>query len=184
MDPINYWLFSVVVFGQFPWAADDRLNSAIEFGFDVPSVISPSDRPAVSYSCNGSLSHQESTSSALTSPPYSSKSSSIENVKINKVSSSLNHRQSDRKLKKKRPPNYYKQEYQQMLEPSILQQREINEQTVQIEQNANNSRYLSCDQWVDSTMKHQHDDETRSDSKYLFIFCTLNLKKNNNIYYS
>ncbi|CAF4637222.1 unnamed protein product, partial [Rotaria sp. Silwood1] len=162
---------------KFPWGTDDCVNTAIEFGFDVPPVISPLGGTGVSYSCNGSLSHQESTSSALTSPPYSSKSSSIENVKINKQSSSHNRHHSDRKLKKKRPPNYYKQEYQQMLEPSTLQhhnQNDINEQTVQqIEQNTNDPRYISCEQWVDSTMIHQHDDkqstndedETESDSR-------------------
>jgi hypothetical protein len=140
------------------------MNTTIEFGFDIPSVISPSGGTGVSYSCNGSLSHQESTNSALTSPPYSSKSSSIENVKITKQSSSSSHNRhhSDRKLKKKRPPNYYKQEYQQMLEPSILQHQlsnDINEQTPQIEQNSNDERYISCEQWVDSTIQHQNDDK-------------------------
>jgi hypothetical protein len=142
------------------------MNTVIEFGFDIPPVISPPGGNGVSYSCNGSLSHQESTNSALTSPPYSSKSSSIENVKINKQSSSHTRHHSDRKLKKKRPPNYYKQEYQQMLEPSTLQQQQqhhnqndINEQTPKIEQNTNDERYISCEQWVDSTMKHQHDDK-------------------------
>ncbi|CAF1090935.1 unnamed protein product [Rotaria sordida] len=161
---------------KFPWGTDDCVNTAIEFGFDVPSVISPSGGTGVSYSCNGSLSHQESTSSALTSPPYSSKSSSVENVKVTKSSSSHNRRHSDRKLKKKRPPNYYKQEYQQMLEPSTLQhhnQNDTNEQTIQqIEQNIIDPRYISCDQWVDSTIIHQNDDkqstndedETQSDS--------------------
>jgi hypothetical protein len=150
---------------KFPWATDDCMNTTIEFGFDVPSVISPSGGTGVTYSCNGSLSHQESTNSALTSPPYSSKSSSVENVKISKQSSSHNRHHSDRKLKKKRPPNYYKQEYQQMLEPSTLQhqnQNDINEQTPQIEQNTNDIRYISCDQWVDSIMKHQHDDDKQS----------------------
>jgi hypothetical protein len=117
----------------------------------------------VSYSHNGSLSHQESTNSALTSPPYSSKSSSVENVKITKQSSSSHTRHhSDRKLKKKRPPEYYKQEYQQMLEPSTLQQQnqnDINEQTPKIEQNNTDERYISCDQWLDSIIKHQHDDK-------------------------
>jgi hypothetical protein len=139
------------------------MNTAIEFGFDVPSVISPSGGTGITYSCNGSLSHQESTNSALTSPPYSSKSSSVENVKISKQSSSHNRHHSDRKIKKKRPPNYYKQEYQQMLEPSTLQQQpnqnDTNEQTPQIEQNTNDIRYISCDQWVDSTINHQHDDK-------------------------
>ncbi|CAF4162138.1 unnamed protein product [Rotaria sp. Silwood2] len=148
---------------KFPWGTDDCVNTTIEFGFDVPPVISPSGGTGVSYLCNGSLSHQESTNSALTSPPYSSKSSSIENVKINKQSSSHSRHHSDRKLKKKRPPNYYKQEYQQMLEPSTLQhhnQNDINEQTAQqIEQNTNDPRYISCDQWVDSTIIHQHDDK-------------------------
>jgi hypothetical protein len=141
------------------------MNTTIEFGFDVPNVISPSGGTGVSYSCNGSLSHQESTNSALTSPPYSSKSSSVENVKISKQSSSHSRHHSDRKLKKKRPPNYYKQEYQQMLEPSTLQQQnqnnDINEQTPQIEQNTNDIRYISCDQWVDSTIKHQHIDDDK-----------------------
>jgi hypothetical protein len=173
------------------------MTTAIEFGFDVPPVLSPSGGAGVSYpnynSCNGSLSHQESTSSALTSPPYSSKSSSVENLKITKQSSSSHNRHhSDRKLKKKRPPNYYRQEYQQMLEPSTLQQQlngqndettpiqiRSNEQTPQIEQNStetnllllssNDSRYISCDQWVDSTMKHQqlihHNDDDQSSSK-------------------
>ena len=139
------------------------MNTAIEFGFDVPPVISPSGGTGVSYSCNGSLSHQESTNSALTSPPYSSKSSSIENVKVNKQSSSHSRHHSDRKLKKKRPPNYYKQEYQQMLEPATLQQQQnqndIKEQTPQIEQNANDPKYISCDRWVDSIIKHQHEDK-------------------------
>jgi hypothetical protein len=78
---------------KFPWSTDDCMNTAIEFGFDIPPVISPLGGTGVSYSCNGSLSHQESTNSALTSPPYSSKSSSVENVKISKQSSShtLNH---------------------------------------------------------------------------------------------
>jgi hypothetical protein len=171
------------------------MTTTIEFGFDVPPVISPSDGAGVSYptynSCNGSSSHQESTSSALTSPPYSSKSSSIENLKITKQSSSSHNRHhSDRKLKKKRPPNYYRQEYQQMLEPSTLQQQQLNgqndettpiqirsnEQTPQIEQNSNennllllssnDSRYISCDQWVHSTIKHQQlDDDDQSSSK-------------------
>jgi ubiquitin carboxyl-terminal hydrolase 10 len=146
---------------KFPWSTDDCMNTAIEFGFDIPPVISPTGGTGVSYSCNGSLSHQESTNSALTSPPYSSKSSSVENVKINKQSSSSSHTRhhSDRKLKKKRPPGYYTQEYQQMLEPSTHNQNDINEQTPKIEQNINDERYLSCDQWVDSTMKHQHDDK-------------------------
>jgi hypothetical protein len=138
------------------------MNTAIEFGFDIPPVISPLGGTGVSYSCNGSLSHQESTNSALTSPPYSSKSSSVENVKISKQSSSHTRHHSDRKLKKKRPPGYYTQEYQQMLEPSTLQdqnQNDINEQTPKIEQNINVERYISCDQWVDSIMKHQHDDK-------------------------
>ncbi len=123
------------------------------------------------------MSHQESTNSGLTSPPYSSKSSSVENLKISKQSSSHNRHDSDRKLKKKRPPNYYKQEYQQMLEPSTLQHQnsnDINEQTPQIEQNTTDSRYISCDQWVDSTIKHQNDDkqstndedESELDSKF------------------
>ncbi|CAF4795525.1 unnamed protein product, partial [Rotaria magnacalcarata] len=80
-------------------------------------------------------------------------SSSVENVKINKQSSSHSRHHSDRKLKKKRPPNYYKQEYQQMLEPSTLQhqnQNDINEQPAQIEQIKNDTRYIACDQWVDS----------------------------------
>jgi ubiquitin carboxyl-terminal hydrolase 10 len=181
---------------EFPWATDDCMTTTIEFGFDVPPVISPSGVAAVSYpnfnSCNGSSSHQESTSSALTSPPYSSKSSSVENLKITKQSpSSRNHHHSDRKLKKKRPPNYYRQEYQQMLEPSTLHQQQTNgqsdettptqihsnEQTPQIEQNANESnslllssndeRYISCDQWVHSTIKHQlaDNDDDQSSSK-------------------
>jgi hypothetical protein len=123
------------------------------------------------------LSHQESTNSGLTSPPYSSKSSSVENLKISKQSSSHNRHDSDRKLKKKRPPNYYKQEYQQMLEPSTLQHQnsnDINEQTPQIEQTTTDSRYISCEQWVDSTIKHQNDDkqstndedESELDSKF------------------
>jgi hypothetical protein len=144
------------------------MNTTIEFGFDIPPVISPSGGAGVSYSCNGSLSHQESTNSALTSPPYSSKSSSIENVKITKQSSSHTRHHSDRKLKKKRPPNYYKQEYQQMLEPSTLQhhnQNDINEQTPKLEQNTNDERYISCDQWVDSIMKHQHDDKTSTNDE-------------------
>jgi hypothetical protein len=172
------------------------MTTTIEFGFDVPPVISPSGGAGVSYpnfnSCNGSSSHQESTNSGLTSPPYSSKSSSIENLKITKQSSSSHNRHhSDRKLKKKRPPDYYQQEYQQMLEPSILlQQQELNgendettpiqirsnEQTPQIEQNtnesnllllsSNDSRYISCDQWVHSTIKHQQlDDDDQSSSK-------------------
>ncbi|CAF3573410.1 unnamed protein product [Rotaria socialis] len=160
---------------KFPWGTEDCANTAIEFGFGVPPVIAPVGVTSVSYSCNGSLSHQESTNSALTSPPYSSKSSSVENVKINKQSSSHSRHHSDRKLKKKRPPNYYKQEYQQMLEPSTLQhqnQNDINEQPVQIEQIKNDTRYIACDQWVDSTIIHQHDDkqstndedETESDS--------------------
>ncbi|CAF0751485.1 unnamed protein product [Rotaria sordida] len=181
---------------EFPWATDDCMTTTIEFGFDVPPVISPSGVAGVSYptynSCNGSSSHQESTSSALTSPPYSSKSSSIENLKITKQSSSSrNHHHSDRKLKKKRPPNYYRQEYQQMLEPSTLHQQQSNgqndettptqirsnEQTPQIEQNSNESnllllssnddRYITCDQWVHSTMKHQmtNNDDDQSSSK-------------------
>ncbi|CAF1176623.1 unnamed protein product [Adineta steineri] len=186
---------------EFPWATEDCMTTAIEFGFDVPPVISPTGGTGVSYptynSCNGSSSHQESTSSALTSPPYSSKSSSIENLKITKQSSSSHNRHySDRKLKKKRPPNYYRQEYQQMLEPSTLQhqqqQQQINgqkdettpiqirsnEQTPQIEQNhnesnllllsSNDARLISCDQWVDSTMKHQliaNNDDDQSSSK-------------------
>jgi len=148
---------------KFPWTTDDCLTATIEFGFDIPPVISPSGGTGVSYSCNGSLSHQESTNSALTSPPYSSKSSSVENMKINKQSSSSHTRHhSDRKSKKKRPPGYYTQEYQQMLEPSTLNnhnQNDLNEQTPQIEQNTNNERYISCDQWVDSTIKHQHNDK-------------------------
>jgi ubiquitin carboxyl-terminal hydrolase 10 len=147
---------------KFPWGTDDCMNTAIEFGFDIPQVISPSGGTGVSYSCNGSLSHQESTNSALTSPPYSSKSSSVENVKISKQSSSHTRHHSDRKLKKKRPPGYYTQEYQQMLEPSTLEnhnQKNPNEQTPQIEQNSNDERYISCEQWVDSTMQHQHDDK-------------------------
>ena len=183
---------------QFPWAAEDFMTTAIEFGFDVSSVISPTGGAGVSYtnysSCNGSSSHQESTSSALTSPPYSSKSSSVENVKITKQSSSSHNRHhSDRKLKKKRPPNYYRQEYQQMLEPSTLQQSQSNgqkdettptqmrsdEQSVQTEQNtaepnllllsSGDIRYISCDQWVNSTVKHQetvsNDEDDRSSSK-------------------
>ncbi len=181
---------------QFPWATEDCMTTAIEFGFDVPPVISPTGGTGVSYpnynSCNGSSSHQESTSSALTSPPYSSKSSSVENLKITKQSSSSHNRHhSDRKLKKKRPPNYYRQEYQQMLEPAILQQQlngqndettpiqiHSNEQTPQIEQNSNESnlllltsndaRYISCDQWVHSTIQHQqlvNNDDDRSSSK-------------------
>ncbi|CAF2393832.1 unnamed protein product [Rotaria sp. Silwood2] len=181
---------------EFPWATDDCVTTTIEFGFDVPPVMSPSNVAAVSYptynSCNGSSSHQESTSSALTSPPYSSKSSSVENLKVTKQSSSSrNHHHSDRKLKKKRPPNYYRQEYQQMLEQSTLHQQQFNgqndettpiqmrsnEQTPQIEQNSNDSnllllssndnRYISCDQWVHSTMKHQMttNDDDRSSSK-------------------
>ncbi|CAF1659344.1 unnamed protein product [Adineta ricciae] len=147
---------------KFPWSTDDCANTGIEFGFGVSSVISPSGGTGVSYSCNGSLSHQESTNSALTSPPYSSKSSSVENVKITKQSSHHRH-DSDRKLKKKRPPNYYKQEYQQMLEPSTLHHANVhhdkNDQTSQTEQNTNDPRYISCDQWVDSIMKHQQDDK-------------------------
>jgi uncharacterized protein (DUF169 family) len=73
---------------KFPWGTEDCTNAAIEFGFDVPPVISPSGATGVSYLCNGSLSHQESTNSGLTSPPYSSKSSSVENLKISKQSSS------------------------------------------------------------------------------------------------
>ncbi|CAF3356924.1 unnamed protein product [Rotaria sp. Silwood1] len=160
---------------EFPWATDDCMTTTIEFGFDVPSVISPSNVAAVSYpiynSCNGSSSHQESTSSALTSPPYSSKSSSVENLKITKQSSSS--------------------QYQQMLEQSTLHQQQFNgqndettpiqmrsnEQTPQLEQNSNESnllllssnddRYISCDQWVHSTMKHQiiNNDDDQSSSK-------------------
>ncbi|CAF1421315.1 unnamed protein product [Adineta steineri] len=149
---------------KFPWGTEDCTNTTIEFGFDVPSVISPAGGVGVVYSCNGSLSHQESTNSALTSPPYSSKSSSIENVKIKKQSSSSSHNRhdSDRKLKKKRPPNYYTQEYQQMLEPATLQQQksnDIKEQTPNIEQNTNDPKYMSCVQWIDSTRQHQHDDK-------------------------
>jgi ubiquitin carboxyl-terminal hydrolase 10 len=148
---------------KFPWSTEDCTNTPIEFGFDIPPVISPLGGTGVSYSHNGSLSHQESTNSALTSPPYSSKSSSVENVKITKQSSSSHTRHhSDRKLKKKRPPEYYKQEYQQMLEPSTLQQQnqnDINEQTPKIEQNNTDERYISCDQWLDSIIKHQHDDK-------------------------
>jgi hypothetical protein len=72
-------------------------------------------------------------------------------------------------LKKKRPPNYYKQEYQQMLEPSTRQYQQYlnqndersssNEPTSKVEQNANDAKFISCNQWVDSTMKHQHDDK-------------------------
>lgn len=84
-------------------------------------------------------------------------------MKINKQSSSSHTRHhSDRKSKKKRPPGYYTQEYQQMLEPSTLNnhnQKDLNEQTPQIEQNTNDERYISCDQWVDSTIKHQHNDK-------------------------
>lgn len=135
---------------KFPWATDDCLNTTIEFGFDVPPIrASNIDVPAVSYpnsnSFNENSSQQESTSSALTSPPGSSKSST-------------HHRHhSDRKLKKKRPPNYYKQEYQQMLEASTLQYRsnQNDETTKKTEQITNDPKYLSCDQWVDSTMKHQ-----------------------------
>jgi hypothetical protein len=114
-------------------------------------------------SCNGSSSHQESTSSALTSPPYSSKSSSVENLKITKQSSSTQNRNHIyRKLKKTRPPGYYRQEYQQMLEQSKQLNGQIdettpiqirsNEQTPQIEQistepnilllSSNDSRYI------------------------------------------
>jgi hypothetical protein len=143
------------------------MSTAIEFGFDVPPIKSPSGDTGVSYpnynSCNGSSSHQESTNSALTSSPCSSKSSSTDNMKISKQSSSHNRHHSDRKLKKKRPPNYYKQEYQQMLEPSTLQhddtKKSTNEQTPKIEQNSNDLRYISCDQWVDSIIKLQHDDK-------------------------
>jgi hypothetical protein len=64
-----------------------------------------------------------------------------------------------------------------MLEPSTLQHQnsnDINEQTPQIEQNTTDSRYISCDQWVDSTIKHQNDDkqstndedESELDSKF------------------
>jgi len=147
---------------KFPWSTTDCVNTPIEFGFDIPPVISPPDGTGVTYSCNGSLSHQESSNSALTSPPYSSKSSSVENMKISKQSSSHTRHHSDRKLKKKRPAGYYDQEYQQMLEPSTLKphnQNDINEQTPQTEQNANDEKYLSCHQWVKSTMEHQHDDK-------------------------
>jgi ubiquitin carboxyl-terminal hydrolase 10 len=171
---------------EFPWATEDCMSTTIEFGFDVPPVISPTGGPGVSYpnynSCNGSSSHQESTSSALTSPPYSSKSSSIENLQITKQSS---RHHSDRKLKKKRPPGYYRQEYQQMLEQSkqlngqndetTPVQIRSNEQTPQIEQNtnesnllllsSNDSKYISCVQWIDSTMNHQQLDDDQSSSK-------------------
>lgn len=140
------------------------MSTTIEFGFDLPTVLSTTNAAGVSYSSNGSLSHQESTNSALTSPPYSSKSSSVENMKINKQSSSSSHprHHSDRKLKKKRPPGYYSQEYQQMLEPSThkhLNQNDINEQTPQHEQNSTDERIYMCNQWVDSMMNHQHDDK-------------------------
>jgi hypothetical protein len=163
------------------------MSTTIEFGFDVPPVISPTGGTGVSYpnynSCNGSSSHQESTSSALTSPPYSSKSSSIENLQITKQSSSSHNRHhSDRKLKKKRPPGYYRQEYQQMLEQLNGQNDETtpvqirsNEQTPQIEQNSNesnllllssnDSKYISCVQWIDSTINHQQLDDDQSSSK-------------------
>lgn len=76
-----------------------------------------------------------------------------------------------------------------MLEPSTLQQHnqnDINEQTIQIEPKKNDIRYITCDQWVDSTMIHQHDDkqstndedEIESDSKLfinLFIFIQFKL---------
>lgn len=157
---------------KFPWGTDDCLNTKIEFGFNIPPLNSSATAAAVSFpnhsSCNDSLSHQESTSSALTSPPGSSKSSSIENMKSNKVSSHHRHN-SDRKSKKKRPPNYYKQEYQQMLEPSPLQysqyQKEndqsssMTDQKSKFETNTNDIRYISCDQWVKSTIEHQHDDK-------------------------
>jgi ubiquitin carboxyl-terminal hydrolase 10 len=79
-----------------------------------------------------------------------------------------------------------------MLEPSTLQQQQqqqlngqndettpiqirSNEQTPQIEQNSNesnllllssnDSRYISCDQWVHSTMNHQQIDDDQSSSK-------------------
>jgi hypothetical protein len=79
-----------------------------------------------------------------------------------------------------------------MLEPSTLQQQQqqqlngqndettpiqirSNEQTPQIEQNSNesnllllssnDSRYISCDQWVHSTIKHQQIDDDQSSSK-------------------
>ena len=143
------------------------MSTTIEFGFDLPTVLSTSNAAGVSYSSNGSLSHQESTNSALTSPPYSSKSSSVENMKINKQSSSSSHprHHSDRKLKKKRPPGYYSQEYQQMLEPSTdkhLNSNDINEQTPQHEQNTTDERLHMCNQWVDSTIHHQHDDDKQS----------------------
>lgn len=167
------------------------MSTAIEFGFDVPPLISPTGGTGVSYpiynSCNGSSSHQESTSSALTSPPYSSKSSSVENLKITKQSSSSHPRHhSDKKLKKKRPPGYYRQEYQQMLEPSkqlngqtdetTPVQIRSNEQTPQIEQNSNesnllllasnDSKYDTCQQWVKSTMEHrQFESDDQSSSK-------------------
>lgn len=140
------------------------MSTTIEFGFDLPTVLSTSNAAGVSYSSNGSLSHQESTNSALTSPPYSSKSSSVENMKINKQSSSSSHprHHSDRKLKKKRPPGYYSQEYQQMLEPSTdkhLNSNDINEQTPQHEQKTTDERLHMCHQWVDSTIHQQHDDK-------------------------
>ena len=138
------------------------MNTTIEFGFDLPAVLQSSNAAGVSYSSNGSLSHQESTNSALTSPPYSSKSSSVENMKINKQSSSHTRHHSDRKSKKKRPPGYYTQEYQQMLEPSTdkhLTSNDINEQTPKLEQNTTDERIHMCNQWVDSMMNHQHDDK-------------------------
>lgn len=151
---------------EFPWANEESLPTTIEFGFDVPSVLSPHgvSYPNNSKPYNGSSSRQESTSSALTSPPYSSKSSSVENFQTHRHHS---RHHSERKLKKKRPPNYYKQEYQQMLEQS----KQINGQTEEIPPNeptSSDSKYISCDQWVDSTIKHQqlidHDDQQSTSS--------------------
>lgn len=148
---------------KFPWTTDDCLNTTIEFGFDVPPLKASSAIAGVSYtnysSCNDSSSQKESTSSVLNSPPGSSKSSSNENGKKNQSSPPHHRHHSDRKSKKKRPPNYYKQEYQQMLEPSTLQYQSNHNQNDEHKTNTNDPRYISCDQWVDSTIQHQHDDK-------------------------
>lgn len=154
---------------EFPWANEESLPTTIEFGFDVPSVLSPH---GVSYPnskpYNGSSSQQESTSSALTSPPYSSKSSSVENFQTSNPHRHHNRHLSERKSKKKRPPNYYKQEYQQMLEQSKQINGQNEEKTNSNEQTSTDSKYISCDKWVDSTIHHQqlsdHEDQQSTSS--------------------
>ena len=52
-----------------------------------------------------------------------------------------------------------------MLEPATLQQQyqpyanQNDQATSKLEQNPTDPRYISCEQWVDSTIQHQHDDK-------------------------